>query len=250
MNSQGGVAEFLDKLRALTGVRICAPAPAREVDRVEAFAGTRLPPAHRALLLAANGLSSSWGFDRIYGVGDAAQDIGPWNAHETWKFAWGDGLCQFLAFAGSGWGDQFAYRLADLRRGHESIWMLDRFMMQPTDGPVAATFESFLAEFLGRASEPSAEVVEARRQVGDLGPDKLAVFSPSPLIVGFERATQLHKMPARNAMTTNGDMARQLLDPANETRKVARFESFADERGRLRVRVRWATPGHVDLIAD
>jgi hypothetical protein len=239
MQDQVVVSRFLEAVARLPGTCLPGPASSREIDRVEAFAGVRLPAQHRALLLAVNGLTANWGYSRIFGVGDGAQDVGPWNAHETWKFTWPERLDDFLAIGQTGWGDQFAYRISELRRGIECVYVLDGLVMEPSDTPLAGDFGSFLDDFAARAVNPDEKVQEARRQVGDLGPGELAVFSPPPLLVGLERATQLTKMPARSAMTVGGDLKTQLLDPANQTREVAGFDTHLDERGRLRIQTRW-----------
>jgi hypothetical protein len=221
------------------------------VDRLEAFAGVRLPELHRSLLLHANGISTSWGYQRLLGVGDGAHDVGPWDAHESWKFAWPRCLEDFLVIGQTGWGDQFAYSLSGLRGGDETIHRLDRVLMEASDPPAAATFGEFLLGFLGCARTPSERVLEARRQVGDLRPDELAVFWPSPLLVSLERATQLMRMNARGAMVVNGDLATQLLEPANESRQIDRFDTFLDNRGRSRIQVRWSwrPDSEMDLAA-
>ena len=233
------VLRTLEDLRRLRGTWVADPAREREIDRVEAFTGVHLPPAHRAFLLAANGATTGYGYQRLFGVGDGSQDIGPWNAHETWKFAWPIPLDDFLSIGQTGWGDQFAYKLADLRRGIESIHRFDYFMLEKAETPVAGTFVTFLHAFLMHACMPDEKVNEARRQLGDLDRDELAVFSPSPLLVGLERATQLRRMNARDAMILNGDLTTQLVDPEHETRRVSHFDQYLDDLGRQRVRVHW-----------
>lgn len=239
MKVVGDIPEVVAAIRVLPGTRLAPGASLREVERVEAFVGARLPEAHRQLLLISNGLSVNWGYRRIFGVGDGHQDIGPWNCHQTWKFAWTKPLEDYLCIGQTGWGDQFAYRLSDLRRGIEKIHWLDRFLMETAKPPMAVTFEGLLASLLSHARKPDERVQEARRQVGDLEQDQLALFQPSPLIVGLERATQLTKVFTRSALVMNGDLATQLLNPVNETRKVERFDLFMDEAGRMRVGVRW-----------
>ena len=235
----GKVLRYLEDLRRLRGTWVADPAKERQVDRVEAFVGVKLPPAHRAFLLAANGATTSYGYARLFGVGDGSSDIGPWNAHETWKFAWPMPLDDFLSVGQSGWGDQWVYKLSDLRRGIETIHRLDHFMLERADTPVAGTFVTFLHGFLTRACMPEEQIHEARRQLGDLNRDELAVLDPSPFLVGLERATQLKRMGARDAMILNGDLTTQLIDPENENRRVSRFDVYLDDRGRRRVRVHW-----------
>jgi SMI1 / KNR4 family (SUKH-1) len=255
---EADVSAFLDALRGVAGVSASPPAPRREIERVEAFVGARLPEPHRALLLRANGLTTNFGYERLFGVGDGPQDIGPWNADGTWKFAWPKPLQDYLAIGQTGWGDQLAYRLTDLRRGIEAIHWLDGLMVEPGESPVADSFEALVEDLAARARTPDEKVQEARRQIGDLGPNKLAVFWPPPLLIGLERAAALTKMPARAAMIINGDLATQLLDRATETRRVDRIELYLDNVGRPRVRVRWAwvpsadeDPGNpLDIVPD
>lgn len=113
-------------------------------------------------------------------------------------------------------------------------------MMEAADEPVAAGFEEFLRDFADRTRKPDDRVQEARRQIRDLDPGKLAVYAPSPLLVGLGRAPHLMKMYARGAMVANGDMFAQLGEAANETRRVDRLETYLDELGRHRVLVGWA----------
>jgi hypothetical protein len=245
MTNEVDVAAFAESIRELPGVSVAAPAPPRELDRVEAFAGARLPALHRALLLHVNGMAANWGYLRLFGVGDGPEDIGPWNAHETWKFAWPRQLDDYMAIGQSGWGDQYCYRIPDLRRGVEAIHRLDHFLMEVADEPIADDFDSFLQGFAEWAHQPDERIREARRQIGDLEPGQLAVFAPSPLLVGLERATHMMKMHARGAMVTNGDMIAQLGELANETRMVDRIETYLDDRGRQRAHVRWARSSRV-----
>jgi hypothetical protein len=239
MSSEPEISQFLDELRALPGTSVAAAGRLREVERVEAFVGARLPAAHRALLLAANGMTASFGYQRLFGVGDGSQDIGPWNAHDTWKFAWPRQLDELLSIGQTGWGDQFVYRLGDLRRGRDVVYWLDRFLMEVADEPLAGSFEALLSWLSHQAHNLDDGVREARRQIGDLGPDQLAVFTPSPLLVGLERATALMKMDARIAMVTGGDLSAQLTDVDNETRRIDRIDTYLDEQGRSRLRVVW-----------
>jgi hypothetical protein len=239
MNHERAICQFLDEVRALPGVTVAAPGSLRQIERVDAFVGAELSAAHRALLLAANGLTTSFGYQRLFGVGDGCQDIGPWNAYHTWKFAWPRQLEDYFSIGQTGWGDQFVYRLGDLRLGRSVVYWLDHFLMEVAEEPIADSFESLLGRLLATARTPGDGVQEARRQIGDLGPDQLAVFSPSPFLLGLERATALSKMGARTAMVTNGDLAAQLVDSDNQTRRVDHIDSYMDDRGRSRLRVVW-----------
>jgi hypothetical protein len=81
--------------------------------------------------------------------------------------------------------------------------------------------------------------VKARRQLGDLALDEHATLSPSPLLVGIEKATDYARMSARLAMTINGDLASQLLDPSNREREMESLDDYVDVDGWPRLRVVW-----------
>jgi hypothetical protein len=250
MTNERAISQFLDELRTLPGVTVAGPGSLREIERVDAFVGAELPAAHRTLLLAANGLTTSFGYQRLFGVGDGCQDMGPWNAYHTWKFAWPRQLEDYLAIGQTGWGDQLVYRLGDLKLGRSVVYWLDHFLMELKDEPIADSFESLLGSLLAAARTPGEAVQEARRQIGDLGPDQLAVPAPSPFLVGLERATALSRIDARTAMVTGGDLAAQLVDSDNQTRHVDHIDSYMDDRGRSRLRVVWVPLPSLSLPPD
>lgn len=232
---------FLREVRGLPGVTVQDPAAESEIERVEEYAGVRLPAAHRALLLKANGVMACWGYRRLYGVGDEPEHIGPWNLPDMWKFAWPQPLDDYLAIAGSGWGDQYAYRISDLRRGVPAIHRLDHARMEPTHDAMADDVEMFLRAFLVEAHKPGAQVHEARGLIGDLGAGELALQAPPVRAVGTAHAgASLQKVFAPAALIANGDVHRQLEDPAAQGLTPAGFEPYEDDMGRPRVLVRWA----------
>jgi hypothetical protein len=229
-------------LHPIPGVGLHEGASRAQLDRTERWLGFSLPTAHRQALAESNGIEAEWGFRRIIGLGEAVENIAVWNRTDCWKFTWPQPLDNFLCVAMTGLGDQFAYRIDAVRGGDERIFMLDAYQMEPNGTAVANSFEEFLARFAEQAKDPSPRFAEARRQVGDLRPDELATLTPSPLLVGLDRATQFARMSARLAMTINGDMATQLLDPAREGQAVARIDQERDERGWPRIHVVWVSP--------
>jgi hypothetical protein len=239
VDHEGEAPEFLAAVLRLPGVEVEPPAAATEIDELEEAIAARLPAPHRALLVRANGIVAAHGYERLLGVGDAPTSIGAWNAPSTWKFAWSLPLDEYLCFAESGFGDQYAYRLTELRRGGQSIHRLERHLMEPAEQPVAPGIESFLRQFFGRAQTPSHEIIEARAQVGNIGPAEHVIASPPPLVAGRE-PVGLVRLPAAAAMILQGDLASQLLDPANAERDVARVVQYQDNLGRSRLRVDWA----------
>jgi SMI1/KNR4 family protein SUKH-1 len=239
MTNEGEAPLFVASIRRLEGATVGRPALAADVERLETTLGARLPGPHRALLLRANGVTAGWGYDRILGVRGARLAIESWNDHETWKFAWPRPLDDYLCFAETAWGDEYAYRLRDLRRGVSAVHRLDHILMERSDRPVAADFEVFLRDYFRAAETPRADVLDARAKAGDLAADEHVVVSPSPLRLGSSLPTSLSRMPARAAMIMNGDLATQLLDPKNQGRDIASLEHYQDERDRPRVRVVW-----------
>lgn len=239
VDHEGEAPEFLAAVLRLPGVEIGPPTVSAEIDRLEASIGARLPAPHRALIVRADGIVAAHGYERLLGVGDAPMSIGRWNAPETWKFAWSLPLEDYLCVAESGFGDQYTYRLSELRRGGQSIHRLERHLMEPAEQPVAPGIESFLRLFFGRAQTPSHEVLEARAQVGNIAPTEHVIASPPPLVAGRE-PVGLVRLPAAAAMILQGDLASQLLDPANADREVVRVVQYQDKLGRARIRVDWA----------
>lgn len=199
-----------------------------------------LPDAHLAMLRESNGLLLYDGYFRVLGLsGSPIGDLLGWNAAETWKFAWPGGLDEYLCFAETAWGDQYAYEASGLSRGRERVVLLDALRMQPR--VLAITFADFAERYLVRnAVEPFDSVLRAARQeVGALTPGVHLVFSPPTLLTGEERVEQLVKMDAREAMILNGDLWSQ-LGQAPEGLAVAGLEVVADELGRPRMRVTWS----------
>lgn len=238
---QDASERFLREVRGLPGVTVQEPAAESEIERVEAFVGVRLPAAHRALLLHANGVLACWGYRRLYGVGDDPEHIGPWNLPDMWKFAWPQPLDDYLAIAGSGWGDQYAYRISDLRRGAPAIHRLDHVRMEPTHDAVADDVEMFLRAFLVEARRPSPPVHEARALIGDLGAGELALQSPPVRAVGpAHAAATLSREFSPAVLIANGDVHRQLEEASAQGLEPAGFEAYEDDMGRPRVLVRWA----------
>lgn len=233
----------LDALRRVPGVTLHRGATRDQLDQTQRSLGISLPKAHNELLAKSNGLESCWGYRRILAVGEAIENIGPWNQADCWKFAWRQPLANFLCFADTGLGDQFAYRIDGLRRGDERVFMLDATLMEPDPSPVAESFAAFLAAEVEKAMSPSPRFTEAHRQVGPLARGEHAIPAPSPLLGATRQATQFAKVSSRLAMTMNGDMARQLLDPEHEGQGVLRIEQEFDVGGWPRLRVVWASPG-------
>lgn len=162
-----------------------------------------------------------------------------WNEPSLWKFAWPNHVGEYLCFAETGWGDQYAYRVDELERGSERIYCLDALEMEPEE--LCFGFEAFIEHEFLRASERPFDsmTIQARAIFGDLPAGFHLVCSPSPLISGVEDLASVQVAPARLGMTLNGDIMTQLRS-AEEGDAIERIEPYTDESGRARVRLLWA----------
>lgn len=201
--------------------------------------GLQLPRAHLDLLATSDGVMGYGGYFRIFGVTNAVTDMRWWNQEDTWKFAWKADVREFVCFGETAWGDQYAYRSADLRSDMESpVYFLESTTLRPEK--IASDFGGFLKnEFLRNCEAPYDEmVVAARKKLGDVAPSEHITYVPSLLITGEESLEHVTKMPARSAMIANGDLARQLSGEL-QSRPIAAIEPYIDEKNRSRLRVLW-----------
>jgi hypothetical protein len=204
-----------------------------------------LPRAHEILLAESNGLMAYGGYFRLFGVtaGPARAsciDMVDWNAPGTWRFAWPEHVSTYLCFGETAWGDQYAYRIDDVRAGSTpAVYFLEATGMRPER--LSDSFGSFLSdEFLRNCRDPyDALIVDARKRFGDLPAHEHLVYAPSPLITGEESLEHAIKMDARTAMIANGDLASQLGGEL-QSRQISRLESYTDAHSRPRLRVVWA----------
>jgi hypothetical protein len=238
VHREGEAPEFLAAVLRLRGIEVADPAAAGEVEALEDVIGASLPGPHAELLHRANGIVAAYGYERILGAGSGPMSIAPWNALETWKFAWALPLDDFLCIAETGFGDQYAYRISELRRGLSVVHRLERHLLEPADLPAAADFEAFMRQFFARAQRAPQEVLAARAMVGNLALEDHAVQSPPPLVAG-SAPTGLVRLPAASAMILQGDLATQLLDPDNAERHVERLDTYQDDLDRPRLRIVW-----------
>ncbi|MGE0792115.1 MAG: SMI1/KNR4 family protein [Sandaracinaceae bacterium] len=233
------MTEILDQVLASSGV--VKYAPAHDLGSRMARLPFHLPQLHTDLLARSDGVMGYGGYFRIFGVTDAVVDMVTWNEKASWKFAWPAFLGEFFCFGETAWGDQYAYRLDDLRsNSNPPVYELDAIELVPEQ--LAEDFTDFLGRiFLRCCREPyDSMLVKARRKIGDLLASEHIIYAPSPLITGGHHLEHVTKMPARAAMVVNGDLATQLATEL-QTRQIARIEQYADEHGRPRLKVHWAS---------
>ena len=228
-----------ERLRSSNAV-MCPGAPMSTLKSLLVESSLELPDDHLTLLSESNGITGFHGYVRLFGLGcESCVDLRQWNDRETWKFAWkNDDLGSFVCFGETAWGDQYAYRVEELRAGGESVYFLDAFEMEPE--VIAKTFEEFVEGELARYSaEPYDKlVVAAYHRFGDLGWSDHITYIPSLLLGGEERAENIHRLNGRASMIINGDLWSELSSaPGGEVKGV---ETFIDEHGRMRTRVVWA----------
>ncbi len=197
-----------------------------------------LPEDHEDVLRIASGISACHGYFRLFGLGCSnCTDLVSWNDMQTWKFAWPGDLEAYLSFGETGWGDQYCYRLDELSMGDASVFLLDAFEMQAER--IASGFSEFMhREFIRQAEEPYDSMTrQALAGIGPLSWSEHVTFIP-PLLFGIEEDIgHVHKTDARAAMTVNGDIAREMREESG--RVPESLQTYEDEKGRIRVHVRW-----------
>lgn len=199
-----------------------------------------LPPEHQTLLRRSNGLEILGGSYRLFGI-EALVDR---NRPETWKFAWNGVADEFLCFGESVLGNQDAYRWDELQKDVPApVYELYAVTMEPI--VTHASFQEFLQDrFVSLPDDPyHARIRRARERFGDFPLDQHLVYVPSPLLVeGRVDLPDLMRMDAKSALIVNGDMASQLAW-RQDLEGLLGVETYRDEQGRERVRVRWEEPG-------
>lgn len=201
-----------------------------------------LPNDHQLVLSKSNGIEAYAGYIRLFGLQTTASiDALVWNHTDYWKFAWSDRCSGFWCFAETGWGDQYAYALEELRDGNtteKKVYFLDALTMNSQ--LVASSFSEFFErEFVRSASEPyDIMIKQARQRFGPLKISSHLIYVPSILLGGLEAMENVRIMNARTAMIYNGDVSTQLLEGL-ENGAVTSVEPYEDKLGRMRLRVIW-----------
>jgi hypothetical protein len=227
-------------LRATEGVDACEGIPFDALTRVLSEAGIRLPLEHFELLCGSNGLTAYHGYYRMFGMGRSrATDAFAWNHPECWRFAWDARCSPFWCFGETAWGDQYAYKVDDLRgRGSQPVYFLEGLAMTPE--VIAASFSDFLhGELIRNAIEPYSEMTRlAKEKFGPIQASFHLVYSPSILLGGEDSIDNVQLMDAVTAMVFRGDIATQ-IDNAPPGKRVSSVEPYQDEKSRMRLRLIW-----------
>jgi hypothetical protein len=234
VNTAGVLAE----VSAHPGTTTAPPAPAADIEALR----PTLPAAHLELLGLTNGLAVAGGHLRLFGVGaSASRSIEAWNDPDLWQFAWAGAVDDFLCVGENGWGGQLAYRRSDLATPDHArpLYLLADSSMAP--GLVGESFRAWLDVGLRANLDLPAHPFEAavRRQFPALAWDELLAQAPPMLVCGEERPELVTRMPAVVTMIVNGDLWTQLAG-APPGSNIAGMDTDVDERGRTRVRLRFA----------
>lgn len=200
--------------------------------------GVQLPSRHEAALRESNGVQVFGGYFTLFGIGSNVPiDIRLWNEKSYWKFAWGNRCDNYLCFAETAWGDQYAYNIEELKGGSERVFLLDCLSMDVSS--IAQSFNEFLECELFRVASGPYDVLikEARELFGNLPAGEHLIYNLSPLLGGVDDTSNIGKMPARSAMICNGDVAIQ-LDEGPADRMPSGVEAY-DDGGRMRLKLLW-----------
>jgi hypothetical protein len=223
------------------GVTLRPPSHAR--DHSDQSLLRLLPLQHQALLATTDGLEAFGGHYRLFGVGpDSVRNLSTWNQGSIWKFAWPLPLADFLCFGESSFGDQYAYRLSQLRSEGDGSAGPSVYCLDGLEGQVYATFGRF-SDFLDGEVETwisgpkDDRILLARQTLGDIQAAHQLNFAP-PVWVAPVAAERLIKLDARVNMILNGDLYSQLVNAQGKA--VARLEPWTDSEGRPRMRVLFA----------
>jgi len=233
------IDEIVARTKARSSCRPCPPASAAALEEIEQLTPS-LPPSHKRLLSLANGISCFFGHITLFGLKcGQCVDLARWNADETWKFAWRFvDLSQWLCFAQTSWGEQFAYNVKDLQEGgnpriyHLGVGLMDH-------GEWADDFEQFARRTLMLMSEDPfmPSLIKTYKKFGQIPVGKSLAYTPS-LMLGGEHGDVEHMtlLDSESQLIIDGDIHSQVCGEG-QGRKVTSVLPYQDERGRIRMKV-------------
>jgi hypothetical protein len=217
---------------------------AAHIEAQELFA--RLPARHQALLRLTNGMEILGDSYRLFGIDNGrTASLVAWNRPATWKFAWKGEADPYLCFGESVLGNQDAYRWDELASAGAKPRVYELYAV--TLEPILdyGSFEELLRQrYALLADDPyHARIRQARERLGSFRPDQHLVYVPSPLLVeGRVDVQELMPMDAATAMILQGDLASQ-LGSRESLDGFEGLETYQDQEGRERIRVRWSGSG-------
>lgn len=232
--------QLFDRFRQLSDARLYKGVGNIDFASALSIYDVVLPSDHQNALQESNGIETYGGHARLFGFSpESSVDTVKWNEFECWKFAWGSRCQDYLCFAETAWGDQYAYHIGRLREGDARVYFLDSLSMTPE--VIAPSFSDFLAsEFFRISTEPyDVMTVRARDKFGILDTGSHLVYSPSLLLEGQEDIVNVQILNARVAMIFNGDVASQ-LDAAPAGSVIRAVVPYDDDAQRPRLKLVWS----------
>ncbi|MBD1548711.1 SMI1/KNR4 family protein [Roseibium aggregatum] len=227
----------IDELKQIPGVKFEEPNSKLAENDGVLSSGFTLPKAHMDLLAISNGMSICDGYYKLFGLyNEKNKNLEIWNEREYWKFAWEGRVDNFLCFATTVWGDQYAYRISSVEQGEATpIFFLHAFSMEAD--LIANSFEEFWQKnFIRKAKDPNDEMVtKCRASIGPLGWDEFLVYNPPLELGGTEDVSSLSKMQPRPAMIINADLAMGMEKLSDDT-VIEGVDTYVDSLGRMSIR--------------
>jgi len=198
-----------------------------------------LPDDHRDLLRRANGFTLYHGAFRLFGLREGPLSLADWNEERTWRFAWGERTRGYLFIGETAFGDQYAYRqLPSGELAGPEIYFLQATLLTPS--LMADSFSAFVAEELLRnAQKPYDHFIgDMIARHGQVGAETNWAYAPSIALGGPEILDNVVPLPARTAMTYQGDIVTALYaDPLDRVPRAV--SQWTDELGRPRLRLEY-----------
>lgn len=196
---------------------------------------TILPDDHRELLRRANGLTLYNGAFRLFRLREGPLSLAEWNEESTWRFAWGERARGYLFIGETAFGDQYAYRqLPTGELAGPEIYFLQATLLTPS--VIADSFGAFVAEELLRNAQKPYDhfIVDMIARDGHVGAGTNWTYAPSIALGGPEILDNVVTLPARTAMTYQGDIVTALdADPLDRVPRAV--SQWTDELGRPRL---------------
>jgi len=182
-----------------------------------------------------DGLTSGYGYVRVFGVGEQVRDQIRWNDFECWRFACPSKAEGLWFFAENAHGGQYAYEYDENGSLRERVVYVDQNM---TPAWTLPNFEVFVQNAVVKhATKPTDPLFEPTlRRLGTIPPNKHVVPVPHPCLGGDLASENVMLIDARTAMIMNADLWAE-INRVGDVDQHSRAETYVDEKGRTRFRI-------------
>lgn len=198
-----------------------------------------LPMSHRQLLSAYSGVSAYHGYYRLLPL------VGPcnltmWNDDATWKYPLSGLLDDYLIFATTALGVQYAYLYSELLSSTNAVYEINF-----EDFEVEKAYDSFdlfaEKELIENSIAPYDDTVSSAYHVfGSINADELLLYNPPLLLGGKEDPLCLNKIGAVEGMQFMADLWMS-FDQLDDNDRVTGISKYFDSHNRVRWRVDTST---------